>query len=193
MRQRSGEIHAIAAAERNWSLFGNHALAEGCQCDRELNCRAGLRAARESQLLILHGDDSAVHVAQGVNGGLANNRVFAARDVTSGKAVRERARREALVVMMAASRDRNTADRRARAAAFGQMVQAAACVLGLADFLGSGFSGRMGVNVRRPTHARQWQARAKGQYETKNASPEHRSVFTPGIYVVRCKHTANGW
>jgi hypothetical protein len=40
-----GQVHAAAAAESNLGVLRNHAFVQRCECDRELDGGAGLRAA----------------------------------------------------------------------------------------------------------------------------------------------------
>ena len=111
--QRLGHVHA-EAGQLHRGVAGDQALRERGHGDGELDGGAGLGARRKSQLLVDHGQNAAVggvddhggavHVAQGVDGGLADDRVFAGgdvarEDVAAGKGTGG----EALVVMMAAS------------------------------------------------------------------------------------------
>ena len=114
--QRLGHVHA-EAGKLHRRIAGDQALGERGQGHGELDGRAGFGARREGQLLVDHGQDAAVggiddhggavHVAQGVDGRLANHRVFAGRhvagkDVSAGKG----AGGKALVVAMAAGMER---------------------------------------------------------------------------------------
>ena len=79
------------AGELDWSVARNKAFAKRGQCDGKLDGRAGFCARRKRQLLVDHGqnasvggidhDGGAVHVAQGVDRGLADDRIFAGGDV----------------------------------------------------------------------------------------------------------------
>ena len=69
----------------------DQAFAHCGQRNRKLNGRAGLRAARERELLIDHGenaaagrfdrDHGAIHVAERVDGSRANSWIFAGSDI----------------------------------------------------------------------------------------------------------------
>ena len=91
----------------------DQALRQGGHGHGELDGGAGLGAGREGQLLVDHGQDAAVggidhhrgavHVAEGVDGGLADDGIFAGDDVVAEDvAVGKGAGGEALVIMMAA-------------------------------------------------------------------------------------------
>ena len=91
-------------------VFGDQVFAQSGQSDRKLDGRAGLRAARKRQFLVDHGQNAAaggldsehgaIHVAQGIEGGLANDRIFAGGHIAVEVVVRERAGGETLVVAM---------------------------------------------------------------------------------------------
>src|SRR5262249_28009116 len=110
--QGFGEVHLRAPAETDFFFAGNDLLAQRGQGHRNLDGGAGLRAFAQRQLLVDHGEDAAVrgvdgdhgavHVAQGVNGGLADDGVFALDDVAIGDVVREGVPAEVLNVAMAA-------------------------------------------------------------------------------------------
>ena len=84
----------------------DEALFEGGEGDGELDGGAGLGAGGEGELLVDHGEDAAaggvdgeggaVHVAEGFNGGGANDWVFPGGDVSGGLAVSEGGGVEAL-------------------------------------------------------------------------------------------------
>ena len=88
--QRLGHVHA-EAGQLHRRVAGDQALRERGQGDGELDGGAGLGARRERQLLVDHGQNAAVggiddhggavHVAQGVDGGLADHRILAGRHV----------------------------------------------------------------------------------------------------------------
>ena len=88
--QRLGHVHA-EAGELDRGVARDQALRERGQGDGELDGGAGLGAGRERQFLIDHGQDAAVggvddhggavHVAERVDGGLADDGVFAGGDV----------------------------------------------------------------------------------------------------------------
>ena len=88
--QRLGHVH-VEAGQLDRRVAGDQALGERGHGDGELDGGAGLRAGREGQLLVDHGQDAAVggvddhggavHVAQGVDGRLADDRIFAGRHV----------------------------------------------------------------------------------------------------------------
>ena len=118
--QRLGHVHA-KAGKLHRGIAGDKALRERGEGHGELDGRAGFRARRERQLLVDHGQDSAVggiddhggavHVAESVDCGLANYGVFACcyvagKNVSTGKG----AGGEALVVAMAADGVRYAAD-----------------------------------------------------------------------------------
>ena len=101
-------------------VAGDQSLRERGHGDGDLDGGAGLGAGRESQLLIDHGQDAAVggiddhggavHVAERVDGCLADDGVFAGGDVAGEDVARgEGAGGEALVVVMAAGGERGTA------------------------------------------------------------------------------------
>ena len=110
--QGLGHVHA-EAGELDRGVAGDEALRERGQGDGELDGGAGLGAGRKGQLLVDHGqnaavggvddDGGAVHVAEGVDGGLADDGVFAGGDV-AGELVGggEGTGGEALVITMAA-------------------------------------------------------------------------------------------
>ncbi len=119
--QRLGHVHA-ETRQLDHGVAGNQAFRQSRHGHGELDGGAGLGAGRESQLLVDHGQDAAiggvddhrcaVHVAESVNGGLANDRVFAGshvfgHDVPMGK----RAGRETLVIVMPADAQPGAAHR----------------------------------------------------------------------------------
>src|SRR5215472_7178367 len=93
------EVHLRAAAEHDFFLAGNDLFTQTSQGHGDLDGGAWLRAFTQRQLLVDHGkdaavrgvngDDGAVHVAEGVNGGLANDGVFTFHGVAVGGVVRE--------------------------------------------------------------------------------------------------------
>ena len=111
-RQSVGEIHAAATAKRDRRVFVDEAFTQSCERDRDFDGRTGLRAARQRQLLIHHGENAAtgwldrhhgsIHVAQRIDGGLPHDRIFARNDIAFGYVFRERAGVEAFVVAMPA-------------------------------------------------------------------------------------------
>ena len=121
MGQCLGHVHA-EAGQLHRGVAGDQALRERRQGHGKLDGGAGLGARRERQLLVDHGQDApvggvddhggAVHVAQGVDGRLADHRVFAGGDV-AGKnvAAGKGTGREALIVAMAADMKRSPAQR----------------------------------------------------------------------------------
>src|SRR5262249_51130119 len=110
--QGFSEVHLRAAAETDLFFAGNDLFTQSSQGHSDLDGGAGLRAFAERQLLVDHGEDApvrgvdgdhgAVHVAQGVNGGLADDGIFALDDVPVGEVVSEGVSGEALNVAMAA-------------------------------------------------------------------------------------------
>ncbi len=202
VRQRGGQIHAAAATESDRRFFRNHAFAQRGQGDGKFDGRAGLRAARQRQLLVDHGqhasagrldrDDRAVHVAQRVNGGLAYDRIFAGRDVTGSNIVGdERTHAETLVIATAARGCRDAGD--ARTAAARQTMKAAPRALALADLLGFRFRFR-GVLMcaAQLTPASGRQAR-RPRIRRRRLVPLNILLNSlPGIYLLRCTHGASG-
>ena len=91
MGQGGGQIHPAAAAQGDLGVFCDQVFAQCGQSDRKLDGRAGLRTARKRQFLVHHGqhaaaggldgEHGAVHVAQSVDGGLADDRIFAGGDI----------------------------------------------------------------------------------------------------------------
>ncbi len=88
--KRLGHVHA-ETGELHRCVARNQSLRERRQGHRELDGGAGLGAGRERQLLVDHGQNApvggiddhggAVHVAQSVDGGLADHRILAGCDV----------------------------------------------------------------------------------------------------------------
>jgi hypothetical protein len=84
--QRLGHVHA-KTGQLHRRVAGDKAFRKRGQRHSELDRRARLGARRERQLLVDHGQDAAigriddhggaVHIAEGVDGGLAHHRVLA--------------------------------------------------------------------------------------------------------------------
>ncbi len=91
MRKRQRQIHVAAAAKTDFGFLGDDSFAQSGQRNRQLDGGARLVAARERKFLIDHGENAsagrlnrqhrAIHVAQCVNRGLADDRVFAGGDI----------------------------------------------------------------------------------------------------------------
>ena len=128
--QRLGHVHA-EAGQLDRGVAGDQALRERGHGDGDLDGGAGLGAGREGQLLVDHGQDAAiggvddhggaVHVAQGVDGGLADDGILAGGDV-AGKDVAggKGAGGEALVGVVTACGKRGAAGSGPGCAAGGQ-------------------------------------------------------------------------
>ena len=88
--QRLGHVHA-ESGELDRGVAGDETFRERGQGDGELDGGAGLGAWGEGQLLVDHGKDAsvggvddhggAVHIAESVNGSLADDGVFSGSDV----------------------------------------------------------------------------------------------------------------
>ena len=93
--QSLGEVEVITAAEVHRSVFVDDAFVEGGEGNGELNSGAGLGAAGERELLVDHGenaaigridgDDGAVHVAEGIHSGLANDGILTGGNVSGSQ------------------------------------------------------------------------------------------------------------
>ena len=186
MRQRFGEIHAAAASQRNFSLLIDDAFAQRRQCHRELDRRARLRAARQRQLLVDHGQNAsagrfdrhhgAVHVAERINGCLTNHRVFTRSHVAFGNVARKRTGVETLVVMAAARgthRPRCRGVVRARSAAVRQGPHALPRVLIFRHAMGLLMrSERAGIDAGGNAAGFQHDGDSCEKCETKKTGPE---------------------
>ena len=132
--------------------LGDQVFAQSRQGDRKLDGRAGLRAARKRQFLVHHGqhaaagrldgEHGAVHVAQCVDGGLADDRIFAGGDVAVAGVDSVGTGRESLVITVAAAytpavTERGPGDRAMRT---GQGFHALAGAWSFADRACSGLS-----------------------------------------------------
>src|SRR5215472_972426 len=108
LSQGSGEVHLRTAAQAYFGGTGHDVLAERGEGHSQLDGRAGLRAFGESQLLVHHGQDAsagringhdgAVHVAQSINGSLADRGIFARVAVAFGDVSGKGTGRKVLVV-----------------------------------------------------------------------------------------------
>src|SRR5579883_1543842 len=114
VRQRSSQIHAIAATKVNRSVFCDDAFTQRGKCDRKFNSRAGLCAGRKRELLVHHGenasaggldgDNGSVHIAKRVNRSLTDNWVFTSGDIAFGDVSRgEGTGGKMLIVVMTAA------------------------------------------------------------------------------------------
>ena len=108
MGQSVGKVHTAATSQPNFGVLGDQSFVQRGECDGKLNGRARLGAAGERHLLVHHCQDTstgrlncqygAVHVAQGIQGSLANYWIFTGRHVTFDRILAERACGEALVI-----------------------------------------------------------------------------------------------
>ena len=90
--QSLGHVHVIVTAQIHRGVLGDDPLLQGRQRDRNLDRRTRLSATREGQLLIDHGQNAAiarvdgygraVHIAQGVDRGLAHHWIFSGSHIS---------------------------------------------------------------------------------------------------------------
>ena len=110
--QRLRHVHT-EAGELHHGVAGDERLRKRRQCHRELDGGARFSTRRERKLLVDHGKDAAVggidhhcgaiHIAERIDGRLANHRILARRDVAlTCSSLNKRAGREAFVIVVAA-------------------------------------------------------------------------------------------
>ena len=90
--QSLGHVHVIVTTQIDRGILGDDALLQGGQRDRNLDRRTRLSATREGQLLVDHGQNAAiarvnryscaVHIAQGVDRGLAHHWIFSGSHIS---------------------------------------------------------------------------------------------------------------
>ena len=200
MGQCFGEVHLAVAPERDLGVLRHQALVQRRQSHGKFDSRARLRAARQRQLLVNHRqhasagwlnrDYGAIHVAQGINGCLADNRVFAFSDVAARDTFGERTHKKAFVISVWGPADRGSRHAGAAAAcavypcvangsaaAARQMMHAAPGPLGLTQLCGFRFGRiqRVRVDVCRP-HAGRKQKCSHHHYQTKTARSQLRHL-----------------